>query len=197
MAAIRYRVAGLALLFVHLLLVGWLTLRPLDVMWVTAANLEPLAGIRADLALGPAEAARRIGEGLVLLAPLGVLLPLADARLDVARWASLVRTVAAGALVSLGIELLQTAVPGRVVDVDAVLLNTAGVALAHVAVVPAWRARLRRRLDAAPGGGLRGPRAGAGVEPASGRRRRRGGALRREDAPQGATPRIPRVGIAP
>ncbi|AOT60703.1 MULTISPECIES: VanZ family protein [Streptomyces] len=197
MAAIRYRVAGLALLFVHLLLVGWLTLRPLDVMWVTAANLEPLAGIKADLALGPAEAARRIGEGLVLLAPLGVLLPLADARLDVARWASLVRTVAAGALVSLGIELLQTAVPGRVVDVDAVLLNTAGVALAHVAVVPAWRARLRRRLDAAPGGGVAGPRAGAGAEPASGRRRRRGGALRREDAPQGATPRIPRVGIAP
>ncbi|MEU4254840.1 VanZ family protein [Streptomyces fradiae] len=197
MAAIRYRVAGLALLFVHLLLVGWLTLRPLDVMWVTAANLEPLAGIKADLALGPAEAARRIGEGLVLLAPLGVLLPLADARLDVARWASLLRTVAAGALVSLGIELLQTAVPGRVVDVDAVLLNTAGVALAHVAVVPAWRARLRRRLDAAPGGGVAGPRAGAGAEPASGRRRRRGGALRREDAPQGATPRIPRVGIAP
>ncbi|MFD8555624.1 VanZ family protein [Streptomyces fradiae] len=197
MAAIRYRVAGLALLFVHLLLVGWLTLRPLDVMWVTAANLEPLAGIKADLALGPAEAARRIGGGLVLLAPLGVLLPLADARLDVARWASLVRTVAAGALVSLGIELLQTAVPGRVVDVDAVLLNTAGVALAHVAVVPAWRARLRRRLDAAPGGGVAGPRAGAGAEPASGRRRRRGGALRREDAPQGATPRIPRVGIAP
>ncbi|MEU7565220.1 VanZ family protein [Streptomyces fradiae] len=196
MAAIRYRVAGLALLFVHLLLVGWLTLRPLDVMWVTAANLEPLAGIKADLALGPAEAARRIGEGLVLLAPLGVLLPLADARLDVARWASLVRTVAAGALVSLGIELLQTAVPGRVVDVDAVLLNTAGVALAHVAVVPAWRARLRRRL-AAPGGGVRGPRAEAGAEPASGRRRRRGGALRREDVPQGATPRIPRVGIAP
>ncbi|MEU2185292.1 VanZ family protein [Streptomyces thermolilacinus] len=207
MAAIRYRVAGLALLFFHLVLVGWLTLRPLDVMWVTAANLEPLAGIKADLALGPAEAARRIGEGLLLLAPLGVLLPLADARLDVARWASLVRTVSAGALVSLGIELLQTAVPGRVVDVDAVLLNTTGVALAHLAVVPAWRARLRRRLAAASGGGAQGPRAGAGAGRWSGagqvagslpgRKRRRGGALRREDASQGATPRIPRVGIAP
>lgn len=191
MAAIRYRVAGLFLLSVHLVLVGWLTLRPLDVMWVTAANLEPLAGIRADLALGPVEAARRIGEALVLLAPLGILLPLADARLDVAPWASLVRTVSAGALVSLGIELLQTAVPGRVVDVDAVLLNTAGVALAHLAVVPASRARLRRRWCAPDRGACtpkgRGPsrRGGSGTRPPG------------EDGPQGTTPRIPRVGIAP
>ncbi len=127
-AAIRYRVAGLVLLFVHLAIVGWLTLRPLDVMWVTAANWEPLAGIRADLAQGPVEAARRIAGGLLLLAPLGVLLPLADARLDVALWASLLRTAAGGALVSLGIELLQTAVPGRVVDVDQLLLNKIGSA---------------------------------------------------------------------
>ncbi len=196
--------AGLVLLFVHLVLVGWLTLRPLDVTWVTAANLEPLAGIKADLAMGPAEAVRRIAEGLLLLAPLGVLLPLADARLDVSPWASLVRTVSAGALVSLGIELLQTAVPGRVVDVDAVLLNATGVALAHLAVVPAWRARLRRRLygtevrmDAARPGRTGGGRPGAGRGSAAGGRRGRGGALLREDGPQGATPRIPRVGIAP
>ncbi|MCP9957590.1 MULTISPECIES: VanZ family protein [Streptomyces] len=192
MAAIRYRVAGLFLLSVHLVLVGWLTLRPLDVMWVTAANLEPLAGIRADLALGPVEAARRIGEALVLLAPLGILLPLADARLDVAPWASLVRTVSAGALVSLGIELLQTAVPGRVVDVDAVLLNTAGVALAHLAVVPASRARLRRRW-CAPDRGACTPKGRGSFAP----RRQRDEALRGEDGPQGTTPRIPRVGIAP
>ncbi|URM89901.1 VanZ family protein [Streptomyces sp. MRC013] len=194
MAVIRYRVAGLVLLSLHLVLVGWLTLRPLDVMWVTAANLEPLAGIRADLALGPVEAARRLGEALVLLAPLGVLLPLADARLDVAPWASLVRTVSAGALVSLGIELLQTAVPGRVVDVDAVLLNTAGVALAHLAVVPAFRARLRRRTGAPDRGARTGAGAGRRSFPEEGRR---GGALRTEEVPQGKTPRIPRVGIAP
>ncbi|MFV0128134.1 VanZ family protein [Streptomyces sp. HMX112] len=180
-AALHFRAAGLVLLLIHLVLVGWLTLRPLDAMWVTAANLEPFAGIRADLALGWAEAVRRIGEGLLLLAPLGVLLPMADGRLDVAPWASLVRTAAAGALVSLGIELLQTAVPGRVVDVDALLLNTLGVALAHLAVVPAWRARLRRRDQGSAPGGSRG----------------RGGALLREDTPQGATPTIPRVGIAP
>ncbi|MEU6931681.1 VanZ family protein [Streptomyces sp. NPDC046385] len=168
------RAAGFALLVAHLLFVAWVTLRPRDVAWVTAPNLTPLAGIRVDLALGPAEAVRRIAGGLLLLAPLGVLLPMADGRLSVSPWASLVRTTAAGALLSTAIELLQTAVPGQVVDVDSVLLNTAGVALAHLLVVPAGRARLRRR---------------SGARSSSGRRRGR--------SPQGATPTIPRVGIAP
>ncbi|MFD0415450.1 VanZ family protein [Streptomyces sp. NPDC127108] len=174
-AAIRFRAAGGVLLAAHLLVVAWITLRPLDVPWVSAANLEPLAGIKADLERGPEQAARQIGGALLLLAPLGVLLPLVGGRLDVSRLASLARTVAAGALLSLGIELLQTGVPGQVVDVDSLLLNTLGVALAHVAVVPAARARLRRRRSSAR------PRA----------------ARLREDAPQGATPKIPRVGIAP
>lgn len=184
-SAIRFRAAGVILLLAHLLLVAWLTLRPLDVLWVTAANLEPLAGIKADLALGPVEAARRIGEGLLLLAPLGVLLPMAGGRLTVSPLASLARTVAAGALLSLGIELLQTGVPGQVVDVDSLLLNTAGVALAHLLVVPAGRARLRRRQR----------RARAGARAGSARRGQ--GAVLREDTSQGATPTIPRVGIAP
>jgi len=167
-AVIRFRAAGVVLLLAHLVMVGWLTLRPLDVPWMTAANLTPLAGIKADLAYGPVEAARRIGEGLVLLAPLGVLLPLAGGRLDVSPLASLARTAAAGALLSLGIELLQTGVPGQVVDVDSLLLNTAGVA------VPVLRARLRRRQqDCGPA------------------------AVLREEPSQGATPTIPRVGIAP
>jgi len=170
-AASRFRTAGLVVLAVHLLLVGWFTLRPLDVPWVSAANLHPLAGIRADLALGWRAGGRRIGEGLLLLAPLGVLLPLAGGRLQVSAWGSLLRTVVAGALISLGIELLQTGVPGRVVDVDSVLLNAVGVALVHAAFVPALRARLRRWAAAAP--------------------------LPREEPAQGPTPTIPRVGIAP
>ena len=156
-----------------------MTLRPLDVPWVSAANLRPFASIRADLALGPEAAARNIGKGLLLLAPLGVLLPLAGGRLTVSPLLSLMRTVAAGALLSLGIELLQTGVPGQVVDVDSLLLNTVGVALAHVAVVPGARALLRRAET----------------------RRRIAAALRRkhaaEEATQGRTPTIPRVGIAP
>ncbi|WP_435594593.1 VanZ family protein [Streptomyces panacea] len=180
--------AGVILLLVHLLLVAWLTLRPLDIVWMTAANFEPLAGIKADLALGPLQAVRRIGEGLLLLAPLGVLLPMAGGKLTVSPLASLTRTLAAGAFISLGIELLQTGIPGQVVDVDSLLLNTVGVGLAHLLVVPAGRARLRRE---------RPRRRRAGPVPAP----RDTGVVRegdlREGSPQGTTPTITRVGIAP
>ncbi|WP_329197731.1 MULTISPECIES: VanZ family protein [unclassified Streptomyces] len=150
---LRLRFLGGALLAAHLLLVGWLTLRPLDVPWAAAANLTPLEGIRADLSYGPLEAARRIGGGLALLAPLGVLLPLAGGRLarsPLAAWSSLARAGAAAALISLSIAMLQSGVPGQVVDVDSVLLNTAGVLLVHAAVVPALRARLRRSQGPTP-----------------------------------------------
>ncbi|ANP49067.1 hypothetical protein J2Z21_002342 [Streptomyces griseochromogenes] len=176
-AAIHIRATGSVLLAAHLALVAWLMLRPLDVPWVMPANLRPLAGIRADLALGWPAAARPLGEGLALLAPLGVLLPMAHGRLAVSPLASLIRTSAAGALISLGIALLQTGVPGRVVDVDSLLLNTVGVALAHLAVVPAGRARLRRRAEREP--------------------LTTGKLTVQEDLPQGRTPTIPRVGIAP
>ncbi|MFF7353338.1 MULTISPECIES: VanZ family protein [Streptomyces] len=176
-AAIRIRVTGGVLLVAHLTLVAWLMLRPLDVPWVTPPNLHPLAGIRADLALGWPQAARPIGEGLALLAPLGVLLPMAHGRLAVSPLASLLRTAAAATLLSLGIALLQTGVPGRVVDVDSMLLNTAGVILAHLLVVPAGRARLRRRETR--------EHAGAGTLTVQ------------EELSQGRTPTIPRVGIAP
>jgi len=178
-AAVRFRVAGGVLLVAYLLLVGWITLRPLNVPWVSAPNLHPFAGIRADLALGPTAAARRMAEGLALLAPFGVLLPTLGGRLVTSPIGSLIRTTAAGALLSLAIELLQTGVPGQVVDIDSLLLNTTGVALAHLAVVPAARAHLRRR-------------ARRRVE-----REERPEALHREDAAQGPTPTIPRVGIAP
>ncbi|AQS67878.1 VanZ family protein [Streptomyces pactum] len=173
-AALRIRVTGSVLLVAHLAFVAWYALRPLDVPWVLPPNLEPLAGIRADLALGWPAAARGIGGSLALLAPLGVLLPMAGGRLTASPLASLLRTMAAAALLSLGIELLQTGVPGQVVDVDSLLLNTAGVALAHLALVPAGRARLRR-------GSERGHRED----------------IPREEPAQGRTPTIPRVGIAP
>jgi hypothetical protein len=79
-------------------------------------------------------------------------------------------------MISLGIELLQTAVPGQMVDVDSLILNTAGLTLAHLAVVPAGRAALRRRLD------RRGDRAPSGPD---------------QEAAQGPSPRFPRVPIAP
>lgn len=165
----KVRAVGLILAAVHLTLVGWLLLRPQYVAWVDAPNLRPLATIHADLALPPLDAARELGAGLVLLAPLGVLLPMAGGRARASGPGSFARTVFAGLMISLALEFMQTGVPGQIFDVDALLLNTAGVALAHLAVVPAARAWLRRRGErvAAPAGS------------------------------QGRTPRIHRVGIAP
>lgn len=170
----RYRVAGCVLLVAHLLAVVWLALRPLTVPWVSASHLEPLATIRADLALGPWEAARAIGAGVLPLAPLGVLLPWARGRVAASSLGSLTRTVFTAAMVSLTLQVVQSGVVGQVLDVDALLLNVTGVAAVHLAVVPAVRARLRRRGES--------PR----PEP-----------IRREETPQGVTPTIPRVGIAP
>lgn len=171
-AARRLRATGLVLLCAHLLFVGWVTLRPLSVPWVTPANLRPLATIRAELAAGPWEAAQSLAGPLVLLAPLGALLPMAGRQLTGSRAASFARTTGTGLLLSVAIALLQTNVPGRTFDVDRILLNAAGVVVGHILLVPPIRGRVRRRLR-----GMRSP-------------------YGRPD-PQGSTPNISRVRTAP
>ncbi|TVL90194.1 VanZ family protein [Streptomyces sp. SAJ15] len=173
-AAFRFRAAGFVLLAAHLSYVCWAILRPLDVPYVTPVSLKPLSSIRADLELGPREAVRSMGRELLLLAPLGVLLPLAAGRVAARRLTSLARTVFTGAMISLTVEVLDSRATGQVVNIDTVLLNTAGVALAHLAVVPAVRGWLRRRAD-----------------------RREPAALPRDEEPRPVTPRISRVAIAP
>ncbi len=170
----RYRVAGCVLLVAHLLVVGWLALRPLTAPWVSAAHLEPLATIRADLALGPWDATRSLAAGVLPFAPLGVLLPWAGGRIVASTPVSLARTVFTAAMISLLLQVVQSGVVGQVLDVDALLLNVTGVTVAHLAVVPAVRARLRRRSDVGPTR-----------------------TVRREETERGLTPTIPRVGIAP
>lgn len=174
----KVRAVGLLLAAAYLTFVGWLVLRPHYLPWVAAPNLQPLATIRADLALPGLAGVRRLGLGLGLLAPLGVLLPMAGARLYVSGFVSFLRTVFAALMVSLVIEFVQTVVPGQIFDVDALLLNTAGVVVTYLAVVPAGRRVLRRRyLDQ---GRCAADRA---AEEAQGC--------------QGPTPRISRVGMAP
>ncbi|QKW06623.1 VanZ family protein [Streptomyces sp. NA04227] len=146
--AVPLRAAGVVLLAAHLALVAWTSLRPVDVAWVSATNLRPLEGIRADFELGWWQGARRVVQDLLMLAPLGFLLPLIGGRLRASWFFSLVRCTAAGALVSMWIGLLQTYVPGQVVDIDSLLLNSLGVLLAHLAVVPWARSALRRRRAA-------------------------------------------------
>lgn len=173
-AAPRIRVAGFSLLTVHLLIVGCLTLRPLSVPWVKPANLQPLATIRPALEYGAGEALMRLGDGLLLLAPLGVLLPLATERLHRSLAGTLARTTVVGLLLSLGIALAQSAVPGHVVDVDTILLNTTGVALAVLLVFLPLRVLLRGRTV-----------------------RDRGSLLLRDETAHGPPPKRARVKIAP
>lgn len=177
------RATALVVLAVYLLFVTWLALRPLPVLWVPPANAEPFASIRDDLAKGPERAVQTIGGGLLRLAPLGALLPLLGRGLGGSRFASLVRTTFAGAMVSLALELSQTQVPSRVADIDSVILNACGIALTHLlcygplrslALQPARRAVARQRLG-------RGPRQ-EGQNP-----------LTSEESP----PRAPREGCVP
>jgi glycopeptide antibiotics resistance protein len=139
------RAVGLVLAAAHIALVGWWVLRPHYAPWVAAPNLRPFATIQADLALPGLTGLRRLALGLGLLAPLGVLLPMVGARLYASAFVSFLRTVFAALMVSLVIEFAQTVVPGQIFDVDALLLNTTGAALAYLAVVPAARRGLRRR----------------------------------------------------
>ncbi|RBM04540.1 VanZ family protein [Streptomyces sp. PT12] len=135
------RLAALTLLLAYLVGVVWLALRPLDVLWVSPANLQPLATIRADVERGPGEALRTVGAGMLRLAPLGVLLPLLGKRLGGPRFASLIRTGFVGGMIALAIEGLQTLVPSRVADVDTVILNTLGIVVTHQLCYALLRAR--------------------------------------------------------
>jgi hypothetical protein len=180
------RAASGLLLGAHLLTVGWLTLRPRAVPWVSPSNLQPFATIQADLAAGPQAALEGIGGELLLLAPLGVLLPLAGGRLLGPRAVTAARTMLTGLLFALGVAALRSVAPSRAVTVDAVMLNAAGVALAHVSLYPPLRRCLLR------GYGRPGDRH---CRP-GGRHGRPGIELREEGTP-GGTPRGSRVGIAP
>lgn len=74
------------------------------------------------------EAIRQVGGNLALLAPLGVLLPIVFSRLR-----SLPGIIVVGALISLAVETGQGAlVPGRAFDIDDVVLNVIGVAMAYL-----------------------------------------------------------------
>ncbi|WP_328956530.1 VanZ family protein [Kitasatospora purpeofusca] len=134
----RLRAVGLFGLALHLLLLGWLVLRPLPVAWVYDANLTPLASLRFS------SAGQLLGE-LLLPAPLGVLLPLAGGRLGTPWFPSFLRTTGASALLATALEFLSSWAPGHVLNVDHILLAVVGVAATHLALVPAGRVLLLRR----------------------------------------------------
>lgn len=137
------RLVGLVGLTGHLALVLWLVLRPLPVAWVYDANLTPLASLRSSSGW------QVVGE-LLLLAPLGVLLPLAGGRLRAAWLPSFLRTTGVSALLATALEFLSSWAPGHVLNVDHILLAVVGVAAVHLALVPGVRHLLRDRRPRAP-----------------------------------------------
>jgi glycopeptide antibiotics resistance protein len=139
------RLVGAVLIVVHLTTVYWLAVRSLSGPWLAAGSATPLHTIRADLALGPAGALWHLGGALLVLSPLGFLFPLVGGRVEVWGPASFARTAFGGLMLAFGAEVIRTGFAGQIFDVDVVLLNTLGVALLHLAVVPAARAALRRR----------------------------------------------------
>ncbi|MFB7948921.1 VanZ family protein [Kitasatospora phosalacinea] len=145
----RLRTASRVLLGLHLLLLGWLSLRQVPAAWTSPPNLTPFASVHQALSLGGAAAARRLGSGLLPLAPIGVLLPLAVGSPSRSRLPSFLRTTAAAALLGTALEILEGWAPGHVLDVDDILLGTAGAALAHLLLVPPLRALERRRTATA------------------------------------------------
>lgn len=164
---------GVVLIALHLTAVYWFAQRAMSGTWIAAGSVVPMQTIQGYLALGPAAAFRHLAGELLLMAPLGVLLPLVGGRVDAPPLYSFARTAFGGLMLAFAAEVVRTGAAGLAFDVDVVLLNSAGIALTHLAVVPAGRAALRRRGWGQP------------VPPRDGGRE------------SGSSPALPRVGVAP
>lgn len=105
-----------------------LTLTPVHDNGQAGGNTDPGRSLRFYLDRPTKEAALQIGGNLLLLAPLGVLLPVV--------WTTLrgpIRLALLTGMLSLAIETVQGfLVMGRAFDVDDVILNVAGVVIAYV-----------------------------------------------------------------
>ena len=119
------RELGVTVLFVWSLVIVALTLSPLRGItndWGSSISLVPFASIIDMIRFAiPSVARRNIAGNLLLLAPLGVLLPLLFARMRHVKalaWRA--------AAVSVTIEFLQFISRSRTVDIDDVILNTLG-----------------------------------------------------------------------
>ncbi|MBW8482521.1 VanZ family protein [Actinomadura parmotrematis] len=107
-----------------------LTLTPVHDNGWAVGNTHPGHTLRFYTEQPPKQAILQIGGNLLLLAPLGVLLPWASVRLR-----GPIRLGVIGFFVSLFIESIQgLAVPGRAFDIDDVILNTIGVVVAYLLV---------------------------------------------------------------
>jgi glycopeptide antibiotics resistance protein len=105
-----------------------LTLSPVEDNGQAGGNTDPGRSLRFYLDDPTPDALRQLGGNLMLLAPLGVLLPVVSVRLR-----GPVRLALLTAILSLIIEGTQGyLVLGRAFDIDDAILNVAGVVLAYL-----------------------------------------------------------------
>ncbi|MGF1427415.1 VanZ family protein [Kitasatospora sp. LaBMicrA B282] len=143
---VALRSIGLSLLICYFVLLAWLSLRQVSSAWAYDANLTPFSSVHRAFSTGGAAGVRQVAGGLALLAPLGVLLPLAGGRLRTAWLPSFLQTLGSTALIATAVEVVRTGVAGHVLNVDDIVLGVIGAAVAHLAVVPVGRRWLRTRL---------------------------------------------------
>ncbi len=124
-----FREAVVAILFGWMLVVVRYTLFPLVIVlydWRGRGSLVPFASIAQLIReTNAAVAVENIAGNLLLLAPLGILLPLLFTELR-RPWPLIWRVAA----VSAAIEVIQLITRARSVDIDDVILNVAGAAIA-------------------------------------------------------------------
>lgn len=122
--AVLAALAGLAVFFYYAFR---LTLTPVEDNGQAGGNTDPGDSLRFYMDQPVKDALLQVGGNLMLLAPLGVLLPVASVRLR-----GPVRLLLVGLLLSLSIETVQgLLVMGRAFDIDDVILNALGVMLAY------------------------------------------------------------------
>ncbi|MFI0349139.1 VanZ family protein [Actinomadura sp. 9N407] len=122
--AVLAALAGLVVFFYYAFR---LTLTPVEDNGQAGGNIDPGRSLRFYLDQPIKDALLQVGGNVILLAPLGILLPVASKRLR-----GPVRLALVGVLLSLAIETVQgMAVLGRAFDIDDVILNALGVLLAY------------------------------------------------------------------
>ncbi|MFB6609734.1 VanZ family protein [Agromyces sp. NPDC056379] len=142
--ATRHRVASLIarwLLPPYLVLVGLVVFLPAPAAGRITGVVGWAADVLADLG-APREASAIVLEflaNIALFVPFGVLVALA---FPTVRWW---KVVLAGALTSIGIEVVQVALPTRFPSVSDVVANTIGTAVGLGLIL--WWSRARRPLD--------------------------------------------------
>ena len=118
------------LFFAYLLVVFHMTLFPmyilLDNFGPNRANFDPFLTIRNMLRYPSPYTATHLLGNLMLLAPLGIFLPILAP--STRKWQ---RTLGIGFLVTLGIEIFQYFLAVRVFDIDDLILNTLGVGFGY------------------------------------------------------------------